>query len=64
MSKVIIRSAGPSFRRAGVVATRAGVVYDETDLTKAQKEAIINEPQLSAAPFEDESEKKEAKAKK
>ena len=46
---ILIRSAGPSFRRGGIKFTRAGVVIDANELTVEQAEAIKSEPMLSIA---------------
>ncbi len=53
MSKLIIRSARDSFRRAGISFTREGVVVDEADLTTEQLEAILADPQLGVSPLAD-----------
>lgn len=50
MSKLIIQSKTPRFRRAGIEFTRAGVSVDADDLSKAQLAAIEAEPQLSVTP--------------
>lgn len=54
MSKVRIRSAGDSFRRAGITATRDGVIVDEADLTDEQKEQLLAEPRINISPVDDE----------
>lgn len=56
MAKVLIRSARASFRRAGITATRAGTVVDTDDLTQAQMEALVAEPQISIGPVPEDAD--------
>ncbi|MEO8135543.1 MAG: HI1506-related protein [Betaproteobacteria bacterium] len=53
MSKVLIRSVGDSFRRAGIAFTREGQVFSREDLTDEQIEAISHEPRLFVTPVDD-----------
>jgi hypothetical protein len=58
MPKVLIKSGPERFRRAGFEFTRAGVVVDTEDLSKEQIEAIADEPNLSARPYDEGAETK------
>lgn len=46
MQRVIVKSRGARFRRAGIEFTRAGVELGAVSLTEEQREAIFFEPNL------------------
>jgi len=48
---IIVKSMRPTFRRAGIEFTPAGVVLDRATITEEQAVAIANEPMLVAAPY-------------
>ena len=48
---IIVKSMRPTFRRAGIEFTSAGVVLDRATITDEQAVAIANEPMLVAAPY-------------
>lgn len=52
--KIRIKSAAESFRRAGIEATREGVIVETDDLSEAQIEALQHERMLSITPVMDE----------
>lgn len=65
MSKIIVKSVPPSFRRAGIAFSREGVVLDTDQLTPQQLAAIRAELQLVVADVaESKDEGKGGKAGK
>lgn len=59
--KVLIKSAGESFRRAGIQATREGVVVEVSSLTEEQIKALRDERMISVSPYEEPAPAKEEK---
>ena len=62
--KVLIKSAGESFRRAGIQATREGTVVEVDSLTEEQVKALRNERMISIAPYEEPEAAADDKAEK
>jgi hypothetical protein len=59
MPKIIVKSKGASFRRAGMAFTREGVEVEFTELPKDQWEAIFLEPNLTIFDPEDKLSERE-----
>lgn len=64
MSKIIVKSAPETFRRAGIAFNREGVVLDTADLSKEQLAAIKAEPNLVSADYTEPKADKADKAAK
>lgn len=63
MSKIIVKSARDSFRRAGLAFTREGTTLDTKDLSKDQLKAIREEPALSVQDVQEKETAAEKKAR-